>query len=57
MAGLLLGLACAVSSGPLGGGRLAQVGPAAGQVGLVGAGVVAVGTVLGAVATRLATRR
>jgi hypothetical protein len=57
VAGLLLGLACAVSSGPLGGGRLAQVGPAAGQVGLVGAGVVAVGAVLGAVATRLATRR
>jgi hypothetical protein len=55
VAGLVLGLACAVSSGPLGGGRLAQVGPAAGQVGLVAAGVVVVGAILGTVAARLAT--
>lgn len=54
-AGLVLGLAGAVSSGPLGGGRLSQVGPAAVQVGLVGAGVVAAGALLGAAATRLAT--
>lgn len=52
VAGLVLMLACAVSSGPLGGGRLAQVGPAAVQVGLVGAVVVAVGALIGAIATR-----
>jgi hypothetical protein len=51
----VLGFAAAVSSGPLGGGRLSQVGPAAVEVGLVGAGVVAAGALLGAAATRLAT--
>jgi hypothetical protein len=55
VAGLVLGLACAVSSGPLGGGRLSQVGPVAWQVGLAGAGVVVVGALLGTIATRVAT--
>jgi hypothetical protein len=54
-AGLVLGLAGAVSAGPLGGGRLSQVGPVAVQVGLVATGVVAAGALLGAAATRLAT--
>lgn len=57
VAGLVLGLACVVSSGPLGGGRLSQVGPVAWQVGLVAAGVVAGGALLGTATTRLAVRR
>jgi Family of unknown function (DUF6350) len=56
VAGLVLGLAGAVSSGPLGGGRLSQVGPAAVQVGLVGAAVIGAGALLGAAAIRLTTR-
>ncbi|WP_410811910.1 DUF6350 family protein [Micromonospora sp. 067-2] len=56
VAGVLLGVAAAVSGGPLGGGRLAQVGPVGWQVGAVAAGVIAVGAVIGAAATRALTR-
>jgi Family of unknown function (DUF6350) len=56
VAGLVLGLASAASSGPLGGGRLAEVGPAAVQVGMVAAGVVMVGALLGTVAARAVSR-
>jgi hypothetical protein len=53
VAGLVLGAASYVSAGPLGSGRLAQVGPVAWQVGLLGAAVIAVGAVVGAAGTRL----
>ncbi|RKN44463.1 DUF6350 family protein [Micromonospora endolithica] len=56
VAGLLLGLAAAASAGPLGAGRLAQVGPVAWQVGAVAAAITAVGAVLGAAATRVLVR-
>ncbi|MEU1589377.1 DUF6350 family protein [Micromonospora sp. NPDC005710] len=56
IAGLVLGAAAAVSGGPLGAGRLAEVGPVGWQVGAVAAGVVAVGALLGAAATRALTR-
>lgn len=57
VAGLVLGLAAVASSGPLGGGRLSSMGPVAWQVGLLGAGVVAGGAVLGTVTARLAIGR
>lgn len=56
VAGLLLGVAAAVSGGPLGGGRLAELGPVAWQVATVTTAVVAVGALLGAAATRAFTR-
>ncbi|WP_406072778.1 DUF6350 family protein [Micromonospora sp. NBC_01638] len=56
VAGVLLGVAAAVSGGSLGAGRLAQVGPVGWQVGAVAAGVIAVGALLGAAATRMLTR-
>ncbi|MEU8084106.1 DUF6350 family protein [Micromonospora sp. NPDC049101] len=56
VAGVLIGVAAAVSGGPLGAGRLAQVGPVGWQVGAVAAGVIAVGALLGAAATRALTR-
>nr|WP_249714054.1 DUF6350 family protein [Micromonospora sp. NBRC 107566] len=49
VAGVLLGLAAVASSGALGGGRLASIGPAPLPVALVGAGVIAVGALLGGV--------
>ncbi|WP_285789185.1 DUF6350 family protein [Micromonospora sp. NBRC 101691] len=57
VAGLLVGAAAAVSGGPLGGGRLAEVGPVAWQVTAVTTAVVAVGALLGAAATRAFTRQ
>ncbi|MCG5469123.1 DUF6350 family protein [Micromonospora sp. LAH09] len=56
VAGVLLGVAAAVSGGPLGAGRLAQVGPVGWQVGAVATAVIAVGALLGAAATRALTR-
>lgn len=56
-AGLLLGVLAAASGGPLGGGRLAEIGPVAWQVAAVAAAVIAVGSMLAAAATRsFATR-
>ncbi|MFF3851616.1 DUF6350 family protein [Micromonospora sp. NPDC002575] len=52
VAGLLLGGLAAVSGGPLGGGRLAEIGPVGWQVAAVATAVIAVGAVLGAAATR-----
>jgi hypothetical protein len=57
VAGLVLALSAVLSSGSLGGGRLSVVGPVAWQVGLLAAGVVAVGAILGAAATRAFTPR
>ncbi|WP_330438950.1 DUF6350 family protein [Micromonospora sp. NBC_00821] len=56
VAGVVLGAAAAISGGPLGAGRLSQVGPVGWQVGAVAAGVIAVGALLGAAATRALTR-
>ncbi|KAB1946851.1 hypothetical protein F8271_05835 [Micromonospora sp. ALFpr18c] len=56
VAGVLLGVAAEVSGGPLGAGRLAQLGPVAWQVAAVATGVIAVGALLGAAATRALTR-
>ncbi|GAB4103306.1 DUF6350 family protein [Micromonospora taraxaci] len=56
VAGVLLGLVAAVSGGPLGAGRLAEVGPVGWQVGAVATAVIAVGALLGAAATRALTR-
>ncbi|MEU4676669.1 DUF6350 family protein [Micromonospora sp. NPDC023737] len=56
VAGVLLGAAAALSGGPLGGGRLAEMGPVAWQVGVVTAAVVAASALLGAAATRAFTR-
>ncbi|MDG4806150.1 DUF6350 family protein [Micromonospora sp. WMMD1120] len=56
VAGALLGVAAVVSGGPLGAGRLAQVGPVGWQVGAVAAAVIAVGALIGAAATRVLTR-
>jgi hypothetical protein len=57
IAGVLIGLAAMASGGPLGGGRLAAVGPAGWQVGAVSSGVVALGAVIGAGATFVLTNR
>ncbi|TNH29955.1 hypothetical protein FHG89_10065 [Micromonospora orduensis] len=56
VAGVLLGVAAKVSAGPLGAGRLTQLGPVAWQVAAVATGVIAVGALLGAAATRVLTR-
>ncbi|SCL19440.1 hypothetical protein GA0070616_1743 [Micromonospora nigra] len=56
VAGLLLGAAAAASGGPLGGGRLAEVGPVGWQVAAVTTAVCGVGALLGAAATRWLTR-
>jgi len=53
VAGAVLALACLAASGPLGGGRLATIGPAAMPVGLVAAGVVTAGALAAAAGTRL----
>ncbi|MCI4062633.1 DUF6350 family protein [Micromonospora sp. R77] len=55
VAGLLLGVAAAISGGPVGGGRLAEVGPVPWQVAGVATLVVAVGALLGAATTRTLT--
>ncbi|PGH42723.1 hypothetical protein COO58_24005 [Micromonospora sp. WMMA1996] len=56
VAGALLGLVAAASGGPLGGGRLAEIGPAPWPVAGVATLVIAVGAALGAAATRTLTR-
>ena len=50
--GLLLGAAAYASSGALGGGRLAQVGPVAWQVAVLGSAVVTLGALVGVAAAR-----
>jgi hypothetical protein len=52
VAGAVLGVLARVSGGPLGDGRLAQIGPSAWLVALVGAAVVAVSALIGASAAR-----
>jgi hypothetical protein len=52
-AGILLGLLCTFSSGSLGDGRMAVIGPDPWQVGLVATIVVAISASIGAVAARL----
>ncbi|MGN9891301.1 cell division protein PerM [Micromonospora sp. L31] len=54
--GLLAGLAAAASGGPLGGGRLAEIGPVPWQVAAVSTAVVTVGALLGAAAARVLAR-
>ncbi|MER7890430.1 DUF6350 family protein [Micromonospora sp. NPDC094482] len=56
VAGVLLGVAAAASAGPLGGGRLAEVGPVAWQVAAVTTAVVGAGALLGAAAARAFAR-
>ncbi|GAB7048594.1 cell division protein PerM [Catenuloplanes indicus] len=53
VAGVVLFVAAFASGGPLGGGRLSELGTSAWQVGLIGAGVVTVGALAGAVASRM----
>jgi hypothetical protein len=53
VAGVVLGAAAMASAGPLGDGRLAQIGPAGWQVAAVAAAVVAAGATAGAAATRV----
>ncbi|MDQ7903262.1 DUF6350 family protein [Phytohabitans sp. ZYX-F-186] len=55
VAGLVLGAGALVSGGPLGGGRMAEIGPVAWQVAAMSAVVVAVGAVIGAAGTRAFT--
>jgi len=50
--GVVLGVAAWVSGGPLATGRLSAVGPVPWEVAMVGAAVLATGTLLGALATR-----
>ncbi|SCF14290.1 DUF6350 family protein [Micromonospora mirobrigensis] len=57
VAGLLLGAAAAASGGPVGGGRLAQVGPVPWQVAAVATAVVAGGALLGAAAAKVLAPR
>ncbi|GIJ81172.1 hypothetical protein SAMN05443287_103346 [Micromonospora phaseoli] len=57
VAGLVLGAAAEASGGPLGAGRLAEVGPVGWQVALAATLVTGGGALLGAVATRLLNRR
>ena len=52
VAGVLLGLAAIASGGPLGGDRMAQLGPVGWQVALAATLVVMVGTLLGTAASR-----
>ncbi|MDG4793903.1 DUF6350 family protein [Micromonospora sp. WMMD1082] len=56
VAGVLLGVAAQASGGPLGGGRLAEVGPSGWQVALATTMVIGGGALLGAAATRWLTR-
>ncbi|MBX7265295.1 hypothetical protein KIF24_03985 [Micromonospora sp. Llam7] len=56
VAGLLLGAAAEASGGPLGAGRLAEVGPVGWQVALAAVVVTGGGALLGAAATRWSTR-
>ncbi|QGN46922.1 DUF6350 family protein [Micromonospora sp. WMMD558] len=56
VAGLLAGLAAAASAGPLGGGRLADIGPVPWHVAAVATAVTGVGVLLGAAATRVLSR-
>nr|MDT0661176.1 DUF6350 family protein [Micromonospora sp. DSM 115978] len=56
VAGLVLGLAASVSGGPLGSGRLAQVGPVGWQVALTATAVLAVGALVGAAGNRALAR-
>ncbi|MEV2238460.1 DUF6350 family protein [Micromonospora sp. NPDC049891] len=56
VAGLLLGAAAKASGGPLGAGRLAEVGPVGWQVALAALLVTGGGALLGAAATRWLTR-
>ncbi len=55
-AGVLLGVAAALSGGPLAGGRLSEVGPVPWQVAAFGALVVGGGALLGAAAARTFSR-
>lgn len=57
VAGLVLGLAAVASSGPLGGGRLAQLGPIGWQVAAATTAMVGVGALLGAATARVVSRR
>ncbi|MEO3744285.1 DUF6350 family protein [Plantactinospora sp. B5E13] len=57
VAGVLMGGAAFFSGGPLGGGRLAEIGPSYWQVAAGATVVVLVGTLIGAVASRAVTRR
>ncbi|TQS44936.1 DUF6350 family protein [Cryptosporangium phraense] len=52
VSGVLVGLASAAASGPLGGGRLAELGPSAWHVGIVLAVEVAVAALVGATVAR-----
>ncbi|MER5701279.1 DUF6350 family protein [Micromonospora sp. NPDC002296] len=52
VAGLLLGVLAGASGGPLGGGRLAEIGPVPWQVAGTATAVIAAGALLGAAATR-----
>ncbi|MFI5958333.1 DUF6350 family protein [Cryptosporangium sp. NPDC051539] len=52
VSGVLIGLAAAAASGPLGGGRLAEVGPSPWHVGIVLAVEVAVAALVGATVAR-----
>jgi uncharacterized protein DUF6350 len=53
VAGVLIGLLCVFSSGPLGDGRMAMIGSDPWQVGLVATAVVAVSATIGAAACRI----
>lgn len=52
VAGLILGLAAAASGGPLGAGRLTEIGPVPWQVAAAGGALVAVAAMVGAAAAR-----
>ncbi|GAA0533800.1 hypothetical protein GCM10010172_13470 [Paractinoplanes ferrugineus] len=52
VAGLLLGVSCAASGGPVGDGRLSTIGPDPWQVALVATAVVAAAVAIGAAAAR-----
>ncbi len=56
VAGLLLGAAAEAANGPLGAGRLAEVGPVGWQVAVAAAVVTGGGALIGAAATRWLTR-
>jgi hypothetical protein len=55
VAGVTLGVTALVSSGPLGSGRLAEIGPTSWQVAAVGTAVLAIGTLGGAAASHALT--
>jgi len=52
VAGVLLGVVAIASGGPLGAGRLAEIGPVGWQVALAATGVVTSGSLIGALAAR-----